>query len=197
MIKRTFLILLFFISLFAQAQKSEPLFIGDKAPNILETNQFDKRISLNDQLQNGPVVLVFYRGQWCPHCNRHMSNIQDSLQMILDAGASVIAITPEKGEKIEKTMEKSGASFSIVYDENHRIMDKYHVTFKLSGWKRFIYGIAGININKASGNKDSALPVPATYIITQKGTVYSSHFNENYSDRMPVKDMLEVLQELD
>jgi len=117
--------------------------------------------------------------------------------MILDAGASVIAITPEKGEKIEKTMEKSNASFSIIYDENHRIMDKYNVTFKLSDWKRFIYGIAGININKASGNKDSALLIPATYIIAQDGTVFSSHFNEDYSERMPVKDMLTVLQELD
>ena len=117
--------------------------------------------------------------------------------MILDAGTSVIAITPELGNKIEKTMEKSGASFSIIYDENHRIMDKYHATFKLSGWKRFIYGIAGININKASGNKDSALPVPATYIIAQDGTVFSSHFNEDYTERMTVKDMLTALQELD
>ncbi|MGB0916135.1 MAG: peroxiredoxin-like family protein [Flavobacteriales bacterium] len=187
---------LFSLSLFAQAQKPEPLFIGDKAPNFLALDQFEKRVSLKDHLENGPVIVVFYRGQWCPHCNRHMSQIQDSLQMILDAGASVIAITPEKGEKIEKTVQKSGASFSIVYDENHRIMDKYHVTFKLSGWKRFIYGIAGININKASGNKDSALPVPATYIIAKDGTIYTSHFNENYTERMQVIDMLDTLKEL-
>jgi len=194
---RLLFVLLFSFSFFAQAQKPEPLFIGDKAPDFLALDQFEKRVSLRDQLKNGPVVLVFYRGQWCPHCNRHMSQVQDSLQMILDAGTSVIAITPELGNKIEKTMEKSGASFSIIYDENHRIMDKYHVTFKLSGWKRFIYGIAGININKASGNKDSALPVPATYIIAQDGTVFSSHFNEDYTERMTVKDMLTALQELD
>ena len=192
----SFFILLFSFSSFAQAQKPEPLFIGDKAPNFLALDQFEKRVSLKDHLENGPVIVVFYRGQWCPHCNRYMSQIQDSLQMILDAGASVIAITPEKGEKIGKTVQKSGASFSIVYDENHRIMDKYHVTFKLSGWKRFIYGIAGININKASGNKDSALPVPATYIIAKDGTIYTSHFNENYAERMQVIDMLDTLKEL-
>ena len=116
--------------------------------------------------------------------------------MILDAGASVIAVTPEKGEKIEQTMKKSGATFSIIYDENHRIMDKYHVTFKLSGWKRFIYGLGGININKASGNKDSALPVPATYIIATDGTIYASHFNENYTERMQVIEILEILGEM-
>lgn len=194
--KSLFFLLIFNVSFFVQAQNPEPLFIGDKAPNFVALDQFEKRVSLTERLSNGPVIIVFYRGQWCPHCNRHMSQIQDSLQMILDAGASVIAITPEKGEKIEKTMKKSGADFSIVYDEKHRIMDKYHVTFKLSGWKRFIYGLGGINVNKASGNKDSALPVPATYIIAKDGTIYTSHFNEDYSERMQVIDMLTSINEL-
>ena len=196
MMRFAFFLFLFSFSLLAQAQNPEPLFIGDKAPNILALDQFEKRVSLKERLENGSVIIVFYRGEWCPHCNRHMSNIQDSLQLIFDAGASVIAITPEKGEKIEKTMEKSGATFSIIYDENHRIMDQYRVTFKLSGWKRFIYGIVGININKASGNKDNVLPVPATYIIAKDGTVFSSHFNQDYSERMPVIDMLKILTEM-
>ncbi|MCB0753949.1 MAG: AhpC/TSA family protein [Flavobacteriales bacterium] len=191
-----FLILLFSASFQAAAQQPEPLYIGDKAPDFLALDQFDNRVSLRDRLKKGPVIVMFYRGQWCPHCNRHMSQVQDSLQMILDAGASVIAVTPEKGEKIEQTMKKSGATFSIIYDENHRIMDKYHVTFKLSGWKRFIYGLGGININKASGNKDSALPVPATYIIATDGTIYASHFNENYTERMQVIEILEILGEM-
>lgn len=191
-----FVLLLLLFAFSSLAQQPEPLFIGDKAPNFRALDQYEKPVSLKERLKNGPVIIVFYRGQWCPHCNRHMSQIQDSLQMILDAGASVIAITPEKGEKIQKTIKKSDATFSIIYDENHRIMDKYNVTFKLSGWKRFIYGLGGININKASGNKDSALPVPATYIISTDGTVYSSHFNEDYSERMQVIDMLDVLKNL-
>jgi len=195
---KNILLLVFAIGycLTAWSQNPEPLFIGDKAPQFKALDQYEKPISLKERLKNGPVVLVFYRGQWCPHCNRHMSQIQDSLQLIIDTGASVIAITPEKGEKVEKTMKKSGASFSILYDERHRIMDKYKVTFKLSGWKRFIYGLGGININKASGNKDSALPVPATYIIAADGTSYSSHINEDYTERMPVIAMLDILEEL-
>lgn len=195
---RSIFVLLFFaMSAFQSlAQEPEPLYIGQKAPKILAVDQNDERFSLQDQLQKGPVVVVFYRGQWCPYCNKHMSSIQDSLQMILDAGASIVAITPEKGDKIEKTVAKTDATFSIIYDENHRIMDRYRVTFKLSGWKRFIYGLGGININKASGNKDSALPVPATYIIATDGTIYASHFNEDYTERMLVREVLEILDEL-
>lgn len=189
-------LMLILLAFSASAQEAEPLYIGQKAPKILAVDQFGERVSLTDRLNQGPVVVVFYRGQWCPHCNLHMSNIQDSLQMVLDAGASIIAITPEKEEKIEKTVAKTGATFSIIYDENHRIMDDYKVTFKLSGWKRFIYGLGGININKASGNRDSALPVPATYIIATDGTIYASHFNEDYTERMLVKDILVVLGEM-
>ena len=192
----TFIVLLVTLSFYANAQKPEPLFIGDKAPRFLALDQYEKRVSLNDRLQNGPVVIVFYRGEWCPNCNRHMSNIQDSLQLILDAGASIVAITPEKNERIRKTTAKTGATFSIIYDENHRIMDNYRVTFRLSGWKRFVYRLGGININKASGNTDSALPVPATYIIATDGTIFGSHFNEDYSERMTVKEMLDILSRL-
>jgi peroxiredoxin len=195
--KQLFFFVLITVPFRGFAQGPEPLFIGDKAPAILAVDQFGDRVSLKDHLDNGPVIVVFYRGQWCPHCNRHMSQIQDSLQLILDAGASVIVVTPEKGEKIEKTMKKSGAAFSIIHDENHRIMDRYKVTFKLSGWKRFIYGLGGININKASGNKDNALPVPATYIIAKDGTIFSSHFNEDYTERMPVMEMLEMLSRME
>lgn len=191
-----FFTLLFAISLLGIAQEPEPLYIGQKAPQILAIDQHGKRFSLQDQLKEGPVAVLFYRGEWCPHCNRHMSHVQDSLDLIVGAGASVVAITPEKSERIEKTVSKTGATFSIIYDENHRIMDRYQVTFRLSGWKRFVYWLGGININKASGNKDNALPVPATYIIAADGTVYASHFNEDYTDRLSVEDILEMLGEL-
>ena len=114
----------------------------------------------------------------------------------MNSGASIVAITPEKADMIEKTVKKSGATFSIIHDENHRIMDRYNVTSKLSGWKRFIYTLGGININKASGNKDGVLPVPATYIIATDGTVYASHFNEDIRERMRITKMLEIINEL-
>ena len=189
-------ILFCWFSQIALAQKPEPLYIGQTAPNILAIDQLGERFSLSDQLKKGPVIVIFYRGEWCPHCNLHMSNVQDSLQLILNSGASIVAITPEKAEKIEKTVKKSGATFSIIHDENHRIMDRYNVTSKLSGWKRFIYAFGGININKASGNKDGVLPVPATYIIATDGTLYASHFNENIQERMRVLKMLEIINEL-
>lgn len=173
------------------AQDSLPLY--SKAPLFEAYNEDSELVSLEQLLKQGPVVVVFYRGQWCPYCNRHMSDLQDSLSLITDMGASLVAITPEKNEEIGKTIRKSGASFSIVWDEGHRIMDAYGVTFTSPAFNNTLHRIAGININKASGNDDRVLPVPATYIIAPDGRIIGRHFDRDYTVRMPVKEIVRVL----
>jgi peroxiredoxin len=167
-----------------------------KAPLFEVADASGHIVSLKHLLQNGPVVISFYRGQWCPYCNRHMSNLQDSISFITALGASLIAITPEKNEEISKTVTKTGASFSIIYDQGHKIMDAYKVTFKVSGFKNLLHFAEGVNINKASGNEDNVLPVPATYIIAPDGRIIGRHFNTDYTVRMPVKDILKVLKSI-
>ncbi|MCG8582651.1 MAG: AhpC/TSA family protein [Bacteroidales bacterium] len=186
----------FFTVLFLGVMKltaQEGIQINQKAPVFVADDQNGYAVDLAKELKTHSVVLVFYRGQWCPYCNRHMSALQDSLQMINDKGAKVIAITPEKNEEIAKTLEKSNASFSVIYDEEHKIMDAYDVTFTMSKTKFAAYKTYGIDINKASGNKDRALPVPATYIIDQNGKVTNRHFDKNYKTRMSVKEILQSL----
>ena len=189
-------LVLAFFSLSMWAQEAEPLPLNSAAPMFEAKDQQGNQIVLADVLQEGPVVVVFYRGQWCPYCNRHMQAFQDSMQMIQALGATVIAITPEQDAKIDKTVEKSGAQFSIIYDENHEIMDAYKVTYKFKGFKKGMYRMVGINIDKAAGNDDSVLPVPATYIIDSNGLIVGLQFDENYRYRMTVKDILKVLEGL-
>jgi len=184
------LLIFMYISLYAQ--DTLPLF--SKAPLFETTDASGHKVSLQQLLQKGPVVISFYRGQWCPYCNRHMSNLQDSLSFITSLGASLVAITPEKNEEISKTISKTGAAFSIIYDEGHRIMDAYKVTFKVDGFKNLLHFAEGVNINKASGNTDNVLPVPATYIIDQDGRIIGRQFDRDYTIRMPVKDILKVLK---
>ncbi len=187
-------ILLIIITL-SSAHAQQVLPIGSTAPDFTAVTAQDKTINLSEVIKNKQVVLMFYRGQWCPYCNKQMSELQDSLQYIHDLGATIIAITPEKPEEIVKTVEKSGASFDIVYDENHHIMDAYKVTFNLSKDLNAKYKAWGIDINKTNGNDDFALPVPATYIIDKNGNIKGSFFNEDYKKRMSVANILEVLKQ--
>ena len=109
--------------------KPAGLQVTDKAPEFTAKDQNDKVISLKDELKNGKVVLIFYRGQWCPYCNKELKNLEDSLSLITSKGAVVLAITPEQPANVEKTIEKTKATYSILTDDNLKIMKEYDVAF--------------------------------------------------------------------
>src|SRR5258705_10080611 len=95
------IIFLLITASFLDAQQNpEGLFINSKAPDFKGINQKNEEIRLKDLLKAGKVVLVFYRGYWCPYCNRELKKLEDSLQFILDKGAQLVAVTPEKPESI-------------------------------------------------------------------------------------------------
>ncbi len=174
------------------AQKA--LELGSKAPEFIAEDQNGATISLKESLKTGPVVVVFYRGAWCPYCNMHMSALADSIDLFKPYNATVIAITPEHFEEIQKMRAKTGASFSIIWDKEHKIMDAYQVTWHLGGLKRLFKFFQGVSIKKRTGNKDRALPVPATYIVAQDGSIIGAHFDPDHHERMPVGSMLDVLE---
>ncbi len=167
---------------------------GDQAPVFAATDNAGKSIDLKTLLRSHKsVVLFFYRGEWCPYCNKHIQQLQDSLQMLSAKGAYVIAVTPETSEGINKTVQKTHASFSIVQDKGYQIMKDYKVNYVLDDATVAKYKTYGLDLNKSNGNTDHVLPVPATYVINQSGKIAFVHFNKDYTKRASVNDMLRVL----
>lgn len=195
MAKYILIIISILITSFVNAQNDtfNILKAGDKAPLFKAVSHNNTSVDLAAMLKIGKVVLVFYRGAWCPYCNKHMSSLQDSLKLILDKGASVITISPETEESIEKTIANTKATFSIVHDSAYVIMKKYGVAFIVNESTVKKYKLFGIDLEEANGNKDNILPVPATIIINQDGTIKYIHFDENYKTRLPVKEILNHL----
>lgn len=167
--------------------------VNDKAPEFSAKNQDGKAISLKEKLKTGPVVLVFYRGQWCPYCNRELKNLQDSLSLITAKGATLIAVTPEKPENINKTIEKTKAAYPVLFDEGLKIMKSYDVAFAVDAKTIEKYKGYGIDFNEANGNNGANLPVPAVYIINKKGEIIYKYFDADYRKRPSVKDLLDQL----
>ncbi len=195
MLRNLLLAILILVSFRVSAQKELPL--GSKAPAINAVSYNGEKIDLAAMLEKGPVIVNFTRGEWCGHCVHQLSNLEDSLSYLQAYGAQVIGVTPESDENIMTTVEKTNASFHIIYDHDRKIMEDYQVKWQMSGFMHAIYRIGGININKASGKDDRVLPVPATYIIDRDGTIAGSFFNEDHARRMWVSDMIKVLEKLD
>jgi peroxiredoxin len=191
------LLLLISANAFTQ-EKPEGLFINSKAPDFKSKDQNGNEIVLKDLRRKGPVVLVFYHGYWCPYCNRELQRLTDSLQLISDKGGLVIAVTPERQEGVAKTIEKTKATYSIVTDEEMKIMKAYDVAYQVDEKTVGRYKMASIDLAANNGQKPGAiyLPVPAVYIINKDGEISYRFFDVDYKKSPSVKDLLENLKGL-
>jgi len=191
------LLLLIGVNVFGQ-EKPEGLFINSKAPDFKSKDQNGNEIVLKDLRKKGPVVLVFYRGYWCPYCNKELQRLEDSLLLITDKGAQLIAITPEKKEGVAKTIEQTKATYPIITDEEMKIMKAYDVAYPVDDKTVGRYKMASIDLAANNGQKPGSvyLPIPAVYIINKDGEISYRFFDADYKKRPSVKDLLENLNGL-
>ncbi|MEX0980716.1 MAG: peroxiredoxin-like family protein [Bacteroidales bacterium] len=178
------------------ADEASGLPVGAKAPDFKAIDADGKQFELAQALKKGPVVMIFYRGHWCPVCNKHLRVIQDSLQLIQDRGATVIAVSPQNPEYLNKMEEKSGAKFRLLYDEGYAIADAYDVTFTPEKMVLIKYNtFLNAKLKESQSDDSQRLPIPATYIIGQDGVIAWRQFDPNYKNRSSVQQILENIPE--
>lgn len=183
-------LLLFSCNLLAQ-ERPEGLFINSKAPEFKLKDQSGIEVSLKELRKKGPVVVLFYRGHWCPYCYKELSRFQDSLQYITAKGAQLVAITPEASDGINKTIEKSNAVFPILHDVDMKAAKAYQVAYNVDERTFGRYKNAGIDLLEVNAQKKQAsLPVPAVYVINKEGSVTFRFFDADYKKRVSVKEIL-------
>ena len=176
----------------AKEQQAKGLSVGKKVADFKAIDHQADTFQLSKALEEGPVVLIFYRGQWCPVCNKHLKRLQDSLQLIYDKGATVIAISPEKSEYLAQTAEKTGVAFRLLHDEDYRISNQFDVTFLPDQKTRTLYNsMLGAKLKKAHSDDSERLPIPATFIINKKRVIVWRQFDPNYKNRSSVADILD------
>jgi peroxiredoxin len=186
----------------AQAEKDitevHGLEVGKKAPNFIAIDADSNSFSLKTALKDGPVVMIFYRGFWCPVCNKHLSTLQDSLKQIQAMGVKVIAISPEKPEYLNKMAEKTGAEFTLLYDKAYKIANAYDVNFTPTAMQLFTYNtVLGAKLKDTHSDDSQQLPIPATYIVNQEGIIIWRQFDPNYKNRSTVQGVLNALDKSD
>ncbi|MBT8317684.1 MAG: AhpC/TSA family protein [Lutibacter sp.] len=169
--------------------------VGDKAPNFTLNNALNKPVSLYDELKNGPVVLTWYRGGWCPYCNITLHNLQDRLPDFQKEGATLMALTPEVPDKSLSTSEKHELEFTVLSDVNNVVGKEYGVVFELLSGVATIYE-KGFGLSEFNGNSDNELPLAATYIIDKSGIIKYAFLDADYRKRAEPDELLKVLKNL-
>jgi peroxiredoxin len=147
---------------------------GEKAVDFKLTNALGRDVILFEELAKGPVVLVFYRGGWCPFCNMQLKAYQRILPEIQAIGAQLIAISPQKPDHSLSHQEKEGLEFQVLSDPNGLVTAKYNLLFDVPPEVReFMEGI-GIDLAEYNNTSNWVLPVPATFMIDESAVIRSS-----------------------
>ncbi|UXP31201.1 AhpC/TSA family protein [Reichenbachiella agarivorans] len=169
--------------------------VGDTAINFSLPNATDKTITLYDELENGPVILMWYRGGWCPYCNLTLRHMQESLPDFKKYGANLLAVSPQLPDSSISTKEKNELEFEVLSDLDNRVAHQYKVAYKLTDdlIKKYQNGFGLSNYN---GNDKGELPIAATYIIGQDRVIKYAFLDPDYRNRAEPVDLIEVLKTL-
>jgi len=182
--------------LFKEFENRKLIQVGDIAPDFTLPDAVGNQISLKERLTNGPVVITFYRGGWCPYCNLELRAYQQLLPEIKKLGASLIAITPETPDASLSTAEKNELEFDVLSDVGFNVAKNYGIVFELSDELKTLYQKWGIDLAKTNGINDWKLPVPGTFVIDQSERISLAYINADYTKRLDPKEAIAVLKSL-
>jgi peroxiredoxin len=167
---------------------------GDRAPTIVLPNAKGETVDVGALIAKGPVIVSFYRGGWCPYCNLELKAYQEVLPQIAAAGASLVAISPEKPDDTLSTAEKNALTFEVLSDVGQKVGRAFGLVYEFSEELKSAYRGFNLDIPARNGTPDEwALPVAATYVIDRDGMILYAYTDADYRDRADPRHVLDFL----
>jgi len=183
-------------NLVASGIAGKALQVGELAPDFTLLNTRGEVVSLASLLEQGPVVLNFYRGGWCPYCNLELKALNDVLPEITALGANLVSISSNITKKSADLAVENPFGFDILSDVDNIVANQYRLVFTLADELRPIYAQFGIDLQAFDGNERFELPMPATYVLRSNGVVAVGFVHEDYTQRMEPADIIDSLESL-
>jgi len=174
-----------------QAQDISPLLIGESIPEATLLDKEGNLLILNNLITSKPTVLAFYRGGWCPYCNKHLSALADIEEEIIKMGYQIIAVSPDDYRNLKPTESNTHLNYRLLSDPEGVFIQEVGIAFKTpEKLKSFIASKA------QTGDTTELLPVPTTMVLDQSGKIQFEYINPDYKERLSGEMLLGVLKTL-
>lgn len=173
------------------------LALGDRAPNFTLPDALGQPVTLAGLVAQGPVVVTFYRGEWCPYCNVQLRELQAALPRFAELGASLLAISPQAADHSLTLTEKHELSFPVLSDLDQEVIRAYRLQFTLAG------DLEDLQVNvfendprEQNADHSRSLPVPATFVIDRSGVIRAAFVSADWRYRPEPADIIAALEGL-
>jgi peroxiredoxin len=180
----------------ADAAAAHPLGTGDQAPDFTLGDADGRRHHLADYLSRGPVLLIFFRGGWCPYCTLTLRALEEIAPEVRKAGGAILALSPQKASRAALVRESNGVSFPILVDCGNRIATEYGVLGQARPMTRKVFNKLGCNIPEENSAEDWMLPRASEFLIDGNGIIRMAHVSPVSYERTEPADALQALRAL-
>lgn len=170
----------------ATPQEARPLAVGARAPGFVLQTPDGADFDLTAALAGKNTLLVFYRGGWCPFCNRHLAALAEIEPALLELGIRIIAISPDEPADLKPTIEKQKLNYTLLSDRTMQATAAYGLAFAVDTATRERYAQHKINLAPLPGSAgpERWLPVPGVFLVNRTGTIAFAHTDPDYRNRI-------------
>jgi peroxiredoxin len=182
--------------LIASGAATRALKAGDIAPLFVLKDPDGKPAPAAELLAQGPLVVSFYRGVWCPYCNMELQALQEALPSFRELGANLVAISPQSPVNSRKSVRTNGLGFPILSDPGNATAAAFGLRFTLPDYLIELYKGLKNDLPAFNGDTSWTLPMPGRFVIGQDRVIRYAEVNPDYTQRPEPADMLPVLRHL-
>ena len=176
--------------------KDGALGVGDVAPDFELPNALGDTVRLSTLLESGPVILSFYRGQWCPFCNLELQALQRAMGDIESAGATLVAVSPNTPDVSLSTAEKHALTFPVLSDHDNLVAKSFKLVYQMTPENVENYAAKGRDVPAMNGTDKWELPIPATYVIDENRVIRYAFIDTNHRVRAEPSEVIAVAAQL-
>jgi peroxiredoxin len=167
-----------------------PLAVGSAMPAVTVRNPDGSEHLIGPGPLAKPTILIFYRGGWCPYCNRHLGVLKQVEPDLLRLGYELLFLSADRPEILYSSLKEPDIHYTLLSDAEMRASRAYHVAYRLDAEALEKYKAYGVDLEAASGQTHHELPVPAVFIIDRSGVIRFVHANPDYTTRISPDDLL-------
>jgi len=170
--------------------------VGDKLPSFRLSDASGKEVDSQNLIANGPLLITFYRGNWCPFCNIALRALQKHIEDFKAKGVTLVAITPELPDTSLSTTEKNELEFAVLSDVGNKVAKQLGITFAQPEELRGVFDAVGVDLKARNGDDSLVVPLPATLLVDKSGIVRNTFIDPDYVHRLEPTTALEWIDAL-
>jgi len=177
-------------------QQVQPLSVGARAPIFSARTTEGTLRTFEPNSYKKPLVVIFYRGGWCPYCNAQLSDLHLVEPKLRKSGFEIVFLSTDRPELLYSSLKATDIHYTLLSDNRLEAAKSFHVAYHVDDATLAKMREYGVDLEASTGTKQHELPVPSVFIIDTSGTIRFVYSNPDYKIRLGADELWTAAQPL-